>query len=458
MNRVSTLHRPRHFAVRGLLTLSLMTTGLVVASSQFADASALDGTGTLTTPTSAVAYGSTGHTITFTYTAASGGITGGEVGVTVATGWSTPSMSSAAAGFATTSAGTLTISGNTILVSGLTLSSKKTVTIVYGSMSKKGPGATASTTIGSASWTAMEKSTVNGLLTHLTTSPSIVVNRTLSAPAPPRVTVLSPTSLLVTFNADANATSSDVTVYSDKNKAIVKTVTGNTSGSETITGLVAGDTYFVAITSVGNGSTYLTSPLGAHSVSLTLGVLTITARNLLLSLGQAVKPTSAVLGLTPGDTAVVSKVVYTFSGTGTTSYATTSTPPTAIGTYAIVPSSATIVISPSTDQNAYGKSFNYVAGSLTVVAAPRVVLHATKVTPNVWTGRTVVVSILGTGFYGQPRIVSSTGRGTSAKVIRDTGTRLTVRVSVRASTPRGVHTFKIILSNGTACNIRYNQF
>ena len=41
---------------------------------------------------------------------------------------------------------------------------------------------------------------------------------------------------------------------------------------------------------------------------------------------------------------------------------------------------------------------------------------------------------------------------------RDTGKRITVRVSVRASTPRGEHTLKIILANGETDNVHYSQF
>jgi hypothetical protein len=50
------------------------------------------------------------------------------------------------------------------------------------------------------------------------------------------------------------------------------------------------------------------------------------------------------------------------------------------------------------------------------------------------------------------------GRGTTARVIHDTGKRLTVRVTVRAGTPRGIHVFRITLSNGKTCNVHYSQF
>ena len=68
------------------------------------------------------------------------------------------------------------------------------------------------------------------------------------------------------------------------------------------------------------------------------------------------------------------------------------------------------------------------------------------------------MTIVGTGFFGQPKIVSSTGRDTTARVTHDTGKRLTVRVSVKTGTPRGVHVFRITLSNGKSVNVRYSQF
>jgi hypothetical protein len=65
---------------------------------------------------------------------------------------------------------------------------------------------------------------------------------------------------------------------------------------------------------------------------------------------------------------------------------------------------------------------------------------------------------LGTGFFGQPKIVSSTGPRTTARVTHDTGKRLTVRVTVRAGTPDGVHVFRITLGNGKSVNVQYSQF
>src|SRR5256886_1846001 len=81
---------------------------------------AADGTGTLTTPTSNVANGSTGNTITFTYTAAAGGLSNGSVTLDVPAGWSAPSTTGANAGYPTASTGSVSVSGQTIPVSKVT--------------------------------------------------------------------------------------------------------------------------------------------------------------------------------------------------------------------------------------------------------------------------------------------------------------------------------------------------
>jgi len=136
---------------------------------------AADGSGTLTTPTSSVFASSTGNTITFTYTAAPGGLNNGAVTVVVPAGWAAPSTTGANAGFTTASTGTVGVSGQTITVSGVTLAGGATDTIVYGSTASSGPGATATTTTGAQTWQGQEKSTSGGSLTNLATSPSITV-------------------------------------------------------------------------------------------------------------------------------------------------------------------------------------------------------------------------------------------------------------------------------------------
>ena len=164
-----------------------------------------DGSGAATiSPTSVVA-GST-HSYSIVYTAPAG-ISSGKVSVTVPAGWTAPQTTTGtAAGFTTASTGTVAVSGQVITVSGLTLSAGQTVTITYGDTSMLGPGATAQTTAGSATFTVKEASTSGGTLTALATSPSVTV--TASTPTAGNSTVVAnPTSV----TADG-ATASTVTV------------------------------------------------------------------------------------------------------------------------------------------------------------------------------------------------------------------------------------------------------
>ena len=71
-------------------------------------------------------------------------------------------------------------------------------------------------------------------------------------------------------------------------------------------------------------------------------------------------------------------------------------------------------------------------------------------------GRTRIMRIYGTGFYGRPTVRSNAG-GTRAIVIHDNGKMLTLRVTVRANVRKGTHVFTIILKNGQRNHINYLQ-
>jgi len=89
------------------------------------------------------------------------------------------------------------------------------------------------------------------------------------------------------------------------------------------------------------------------------------------------------------------------------------------------------------------------------VLAPIIAPQATNVRGHAVTGRTAVLTILGTGFYGRPLVTSHAG--TVAEVVRDIGTSLVVRVTVKRGSRRGIFTFTVMMSNGTWCKVRYNQ-
>src|SRR5207253_11319248 len=121
-----------------------------------------------------VAASQTGRTLTFTYTAAAGGMQGGTVTLDVPAGWTPPSTAGANAGYSTASAGNLTVSGQTITVSDLTLAGGATFTIPYGLTAGGGPGATATSSTGAQVWQGRQNSRGACLCSNVT-SPTITV-------------------------------------------------------------------------------------------------------------------------------------------------------------------------------------------------------------------------------------------------------------------------------------------
>jgi subtilisin family serine protease len=137
---------------------------------------ARDGSGTMSVSPTTVVHGSTGQTLVFTYTAASGGMLNGSVTLAVPAGWSAPSTAGAAAGYTAASTGTVSVSGQTITVSGVTRTGGASLTITYGSKALGGPGATPpATAVGAQTWQAKQRSSSTGVLTNLAASPSVNV-------------------------------------------------------------------------------------------------------------------------------------------------------------------------------------------------------------------------------------------------------------------------------------------
>ncbi|HEV3267913.1 MAG TPA: IPT/TIG domain-containing protein [Acidimicrobiales bacterium] len=69
-------------------------------------------------------------------------------------------------------------------------------------------------------------------------------------------------------------------------------------------------------------------------------------------------------------------------------------------------------------------------------------------------GKTVTMTISGSGFYGQPRI-TSTAAGTRVTVSKDSGHLLTIRVTTKAGTKHRSYTFTIRLANGKTGRANY---
>jgi hypothetical protein len=82
-------------------------------------------------------------------------------------------------------------------------------------------------------------------------------------------------------------------------------------------------------------------------------------------------------------------------------------------------------------------------------------LFANKVHGYARVGRTVRLAITGGGFYGQPKITSSEF-GTKVGVQHDYGNLLIVKVTVRARSPKGWHTFTIRDADGRSAKVNYS--
>ena len=143
------------------------------------------------------------------------------------------------------------------------------------------------------------------------------------------------------------------------------------------------------------------------------------------------------------------------SGTGPVSYVVsngTATSCVIVGDTLRATKSGTCVV---TATKAADANYNSVSSEATSIFF-RPALRAIRVTAAVWTGRTVVTGVLGTGFYGRPRVTSN-APGTRVTVLRVQGTRLRIEVTVSRSTRHGVHTFTIIFAHGDRVTVHYLQ-
>lgn len=208
-------------------------------------------------------------TLTETYTAAAGGLSGGSLTITVPTGWTAPNTTSGSAGYVTSTAGSVSTSGQVITVSGLTMPSGGTFGVTYGAGGGSNAAVTSSTA-GTASFVTMEKSTTTGTLTKLTTSPS--VNLTLAADgsgtataSPSSTTVGIPLTVAIKYVAAAGGMSGGTVTVTIPTGWTAPTTTAGKAGyttASTGTVSISGQKVTVSSVTLTSGST-LTITYGA---------------------------------------------------------------------------------------------------------------------------------------------------------------------------------------------------
>ena len=344
------------------------------------------------------------------------------------------------------------------------------------------PGATISigATIGTATVTEVTPNAIFGTLNVLGTSPlggqSVTVTNTNGQT----------TTKALQFYVDAAPTVSSVNGVLPASVLDGQAATLTITGSGFYPGAVVTSTNTALGTfgtaTVSNGATACTANCTTLTVKFTpvsfsgstpiLDGLTITnptgGGSVTSANSLTINPVPAVTGVyyVPTFTAN-SEIVITGTGFQTGITASSANPDYTVLAVSSTPTTVTLLV--TTDSNATAGTSSTITltnpdggtgtfplngGPNPVVATPKP--HAIRVVGAVHAGRTTVIKIIGTHFYGQPRITSN-NPGTRARVSGDTGTVLTVKVTTKANVRRGVHTFTLRFANGEQTSVKYNQ-
>jgi hypothetical protein len=174
-----------------------------------------------------------------------------------------------------------------------------------------------------------------------------------------------------------------------------------------------------------------------------------------------------ITGVTPATATANSTNAFTVAGTGFQTGASVAASPangTCGPTTVVLPTSLTVsctfgpagtaavALVVTNPDGGSATSATVLAAAVPVVPPVAKGPHATGVHGFARTGKTVTLTISGSGFYGQPKI-TSTGSGVRVAVTHDTGKLLTIRVSTKLG--KGERTFTIRLANGKTCKVNY---
>jgi hypothetical protein len=183
--------------------------------------------------------------------------------------------------------------------------------------------------------------------------------------------------------------------------------------------------------------------------------------NLLVSASTLTQSSPSAATVAPAASATYTSQITATGGVGTLTFTQTRGAPSILvsstGTVtagvALAPGTyvaSGTVTDPSGDSGSFTLTLTVAAATpaLALPVATRVIGHAVR-------GHTVTVRIVGRGFIGRPTVVGP--GGTTATVVGDTGTVLTVRVRVDRRSRPGVHTFVIAMSNGKIASVRFVQ-
>jgi hypothetical protein len=228
---------------------------------------------------------------------------------------------------------------------------------------------------------------------------------------------------------------------------VTATVTSINTAGTAITATIAiaaGDT------NIADGYTVTNPDGGTISVPATLTSLVIGA-------GPTITSVSPATGTPSGTTA------FTITGTGFQTGATVAASSDGTCGSATVVSATSVTVSctlgaatatPVTLAVTNADGGSAVSAPVLVASAPVVSFHVSKVNGSAVAGKTVTITISGTGFSGQPKIKSSLA-GVKAVVSHDSGKLLTVRITT-PKTGKGEHTLTVTLASGKSGKVNYS--
>src|SRR5664280_1139857 len=174
----------------------------------------------------------------------------------------------------------------------------------------------------------------------------------LAQPAAPTLAQVSPSSIKVTFTPDPNAVSSTITFH-DTTANSTTPITGNTSGTFTFTGLTTSDTFTATITSIGDGTNFATSNVGAASAPLSLAMLPLSAPQISVTTQTNTSVTIAFASVQNASS--YTAVVYNGATVAATN-STTCVPATCVVSGLTANTSYTVVVTANGDHVTYNNS------------------------------------------------------------------------------------------------------
>lgn len=203
------------------------------------------------------------------------------------------------------------------------------------------------------------------------------------------------------------------------------TITATSAGTCTFTATRATDTNYNASTSSTLTFTFSARP----------GIV-VKANPISVGFGQTISPTAVLSNFGGSDSATATSVTYRFAGIGTTSYASSTTAPTAVGTYSVSPTAATLSF--STGSSAGYLSSTFVSDTLTILAT--VPGAVTAVASASTSPTTAIVSFTAPSNTGGVSISSyALSNGTDAL----TATNTTSPITITGLSPGGTYVFRV---------------